>query len=176
MTDFQGLVAVVTGGAGGIGGQPRVCSKCAVRVSRSWTAVRTVHPMVCWPCAATSRIPQPSTPRSRQPEQRRAEWARVLDVNVTGIARVIRAALPHLRRSPHASVVNTCSAVAFMWTSFPWPSYPRAFVGNHVGIPRVCRWACKSRQRSPAKHCVWPISRPSPECHDPTRRRRLNRP
>ena len=71
MTDFQGLVAVVTGGAGGIGGQPRVCSKCAVRVSRSWTAVRTVHPMVCWPCAATSRIPQPSTPRSRQPEQRR---------------------------------------------------------------------------------------------------------
>ena len=105
-----------------------------------------------------------------------AEWARVLDVNVTGIARVIRAALPHLRRSPHAAVVNTCSAVAFMWTSFPWPSYPRAFVGNHVGIPRVCRWACKSRQRSPAKHCVWPISRPSPECHDPTRRRRLNRP
>ena len=43
-----------------------------------------------------------------------AEWARVLDVNVTGIARVTRAALPHLRRSPHAAVVNTCSAVAFV--------------------------------------------------------------
>jgi 2-keto-3-deoxy-L-fuconate dehydrogenase len=43
-----------------------------------------------------------------------ADWARVLDVNVTGIARVTRAALPHLRRSPSAAVVNTCSAVAFV--------------------------------------------------------------
>lgn len=43
-----------------------------------------------------------------------AEWARVLDVNVTSIARVTRAALPHLRRSRHAAVVNTCSAVAFV--------------------------------------------------------------
>jgi NAD(P)-dependent dehydrogenase (short-subunit alcohol dehydrogenase family) len=42
------------------------------------------------------------------------EWARVLDVNVTGIARVSRAALPHLRRSAHASIVNTCSAVALV--------------------------------------------------------------
>ena len=43
-----------------------------------------------------------------------AEWARVLDVNVTGIARVTSAALPHLRRSDHAAVVNTCSAVAVL--------------------------------------------------------------
>ncbi|PAK28020.1 short-chain dehydrogenase [Streptomyces sp. alain-838] len=43
-----------------------------------------------------------------------AQWARTLDVNVTGIARVTRAALPHLRRSPHAAVVNLCSAVAFV--------------------------------------------------------------
>ena len=43
-----------------------------------------------------------------------AEWARVLDVNVTGMARVTRAALPYLRRSAHASVVNMCSAVAFV--------------------------------------------------------------
>ena len=42
------------------------------------------------------------------------EWARVLDVNVTGIARVTRAALPHLRRSDHPVVINTCSAVAFI--------------------------------------------------------------
>jgi NAD(P)-dependent dehydrogenase (short-subunit alcohol dehydrogenase family) len=40
------------------------------------------------------------------------EWRRVLDVNVLGIARVVRAALPHLRRSRHASVVNVASAVA----------------------------------------------------------------
>jgi NAD(P)-dependent dehydrogenase (short-subunit alcohol dehydrogenase family) len=41
------------------------------------------------------------------------EWRHVLDVNVIGIARVTRAALPYLRGSDHAVVVNTCSAVAF---------------------------------------------------------------
>ena len=40
------------------------------------------------------------------------EWHRVLDVNVVGIARVTRAALPHLRPSSHAAIVNTCSVVA----------------------------------------------------------------
>uniref|UniRef100_UPI0035CAC8D4 SDR family NAD(P)-dependent oxidoreductase n=1 Tax=uncultured Amnibacterium sp. TaxID=1631851 RepID=UPI0035CAC8D4 len=40
------------------------------------------------------------------------QWARVLDVNVVGTARVTRAALPHLRRSAHAAVVNTCSVAA----------------------------------------------------------------
>ena len=37
------------------------------------------------------------------------QWHRVLDINVVGIVRTTRAALPHLRRSAHASVVNTCS-------------------------------------------------------------------
>jgi NAD(P)-dependent dehydrogenase (short-subunit alcohol dehydrogenase family) len=40
------------------------------------------------------------------------EWARVLDVNVIGVARVSRAALPHLRVSPAAAIVNTCSIAA----------------------------------------------------------------
>jgi 2-keto-3-deoxy-L-fuconate dehydrogenase len=40
------------------------------------------------------------------------EWHRVLDVNVVGIARVTRAALPHLRKSSRAAVVNTSSVVA----------------------------------------------------------------
>ena len=34
------------------------------------------------------------------------EWARVLNINVTGMARVTRAALPHLRESQHAAIVN----------------------------------------------------------------------
>jgi NAD(P)-dependent dehydrogenase (short-subunit alcohol dehydrogenase family) len=34
------------------------------------------------------------------------EWRRVLDVNVLGVVRVTRAALPHLRRSAHPAVVN----------------------------------------------------------------------
>jgi 2-keto-3-deoxy-L-fuconate dehydrogenase len=40
------------------------------------------------------------------------EWHRVLDVNVVGIARVSRAALPSLRCSNCAAIVNTCSVVA----------------------------------------------------------------
>jgi NAD(P)-dependent dehydrogenase (short-subunit alcohol dehydrogenase family) len=41
-----------------------------------------------------------------------AEWHRVLDVNVVGIARVSRAALPYLRQSTRAAIVNTCSIAA----------------------------------------------------------------
>lgn len=37
------------------------------------------------------------------------DWARVLNINVTGMARVTAAALPHLRRSQHAAIVNLCS-------------------------------------------------------------------
>ena len=40
------------------------------------------------------------------------EWARVLNVNVVGTARVTKAALPLLRKSAAASVVNTCSIAA----------------------------------------------------------------
>ena len=41
-----------------------------------------------------------------------AEWARVLDVNVIGMARVTAAALPLLRASDAAAVVNLCSIAA----------------------------------------------------------------
>lgn len=41
-----------------------------------------------------------------------AEWHRVYDVNVVGMVRVTRAALPALRRSQHAAIVNTCSIAA----------------------------------------------------------------
>ncbi|MDP9794824.1 NAD(P)-dependent dehydrogenase (short-subunit alcohol dehydrogenase family) [Catenuloplanes nepalensis] len=47
-----------------------------------------------------------------------AEWAHVFDVNVTGMVRVSRAALPHLRESANAAIVNTCSMAA------------------HVGLPQ----------------------------------------
>ena len=40
------------------------------------------------------------------------EWRRVFDVNVFGMVRTARAALPHLRRSAHAAIVNTCSIAA----------------------------------------------------------------
>ena len=41
-----------------------------------------------------------------------SEWHRVFDVNVVGIVRVTRAALPYLRASAAAVVVNTCSIAA----------------------------------------------------------------
>nr|WP_311132647.1 SDR family oxidoreductase [Nonomuraea gerenzanensis] len=41
-----------------------------------------------------------------------SEWHRVFDVNVLGMVRVARAALPYLRRSEHAAIVNTCSIAA----------------------------------------------------------------
>jgi NAD(P)-dependent dehydrogenase (short-subunit alcohol dehydrogenase family) len=40
------------------------------------------------------------------------EWRRVFDVNLLGVVRLSRAALPHLRRSPAAAIVNTCSIAA----------------------------------------------------------------
>ncbi|MER5178394.1 SDR family oxidoreductase [Streptomyces sp. NPDC002896] len=40
------------------------------------------------------------------------EWHRVLDVNVVGMVRTARAALPHLRASNRAAIVNTCSIAA----------------------------------------------------------------
>jgi NAD(P)-dependent dehydrogenase (short-subunit alcohol dehydrogenase family) len=41
-----------------------------------------------------------------------AEWMRVLDINLLGMVRTTRAALPALRRSPAAAIVNTGSIAA----------------------------------------------------------------
>jgi NAD(P)-dependent dehydrogenase (short-subunit alcohol dehydrogenase family) len=46
-----------------------------------------------------------------------AEWTRVLDVNVVGVARTSRAALPYLRRSDRAAIVNVSSIAA--WAGVP---------------------------------------------------------
>jgi 2-keto-3-deoxy-L-fuconate dehydrogenase len=137
MSDFQGLVAVVTGGASGIGAttarllQERGASVAVLDRSADGApdgvlALRcdiTDTPAVD---AAITEVVERlggldvlvnnagigAVGDVSQNDD--AEWARVLDINVTGIARVTRAALPHLRRSPHAAIVNTCSAVAFI--------------------------------------------------------------
>lgn len=41
-----------------------------------------------------------------------ADWQRLLDINVMGLVRVTRAALPHLRRSSHGAIVNIASCLA----------------------------------------------------------------
>ncbi|MDT5023892.1 MAG: hypothetical protein QOE61_318 [Micromonosporaceae bacterium] len=40
------------------------------------------------------------------------EWHRVLDINVVGMVRATRAALPYLRRSSHGAIVNVSSIAA----------------------------------------------------------------
>jgi 2-keto-3-deoxy-L-fuconate dehydrogenase len=45
------------------------------------------------------------------PELAEGQWRRLFEVNVLGVMRVTRAALPTLRQSPHASIVNIASFV-----------------------------------------------------------------
>lgn len=130
--DFDGLVAVITGGASGIGAAiaDRLASDGATIAVFDLTA-STTHASFTVDIAddASVRaavgavverfgridvvinnagIGAQGTVEVASDEQ----WLRVLDVNVVGTARVTRAALPHLRRSSHASVVNVCSIAA----------------------------------------------------------------
>jgi 2-keto-3-deoxy-L-fuconate dehydrogenase len=137
MNEFDGLAAVVTGGASGIGAATaRTLLQRGARV-----AVLDLHPddapdgalpLACdiTDTAAVARAIEAAAlefdgfdilvnnagigAAGNVAANDEAEWFRVLDVNVVSIARVTRAALPHLQRSSHAAVVNTCSSVAFL--------------------------------------------------------------
>ena len=137
MSEFDGLVALVTGGASGIGAATAaVLQERGARVAVLDRSTDTAPAdVLAVPCDVTDPA---SVDRAVALVVERLggldivvnnagvgatgavgdnpddEWARVLDVNVTGIARVTRAALAHLRRSEHAAVVNMCSAVAFV--------------------------------------------------------------
>ncbi|MBF4551500.1 SDR family NAD(P)-dependent oxidoreductase [Pseudoclavibacter sp. VKM Ac-2888] len=124
---MQGLVAIVTGGASGIGAAivTRLQQAGAIAVpfdlapSEGGTVVdigddAAVRAGVEWVIEQHGRvdivvnnagISTVGTIETNSDE----EWHRAFDVNVLGAVRVTRAALPHLRRSPSAAVVNTCS-------------------------------------------------------------------
>jgi 2-keto-3-deoxy-L-fuconate dehydrogenase len=136
MSEFNGIAALVTGGASGIGAA--TASLLHERGARVAILDRDTDGAPAHALAVPCDVTDPGAvdeavasvaghfgaldvvinnagigATGSVSENTDEEWHRVLDVNVIGIARVTRAALPHLRRSQCAAVVNTCSAVAF---------------------------------------------------------------
>jgi 2-keto-3-deoxy-L-fuconate dehydrogenase len=136
MSDFTNLVAIVTGGASGIGAATAaLLAERGARVAvldRDITDVdTTASTAVTCDITSVEAVDRAVSDVVAQlggidvlvnnagigavgdvTQNDEDEWHRVLDVNVVGIARVSRAAMPHLRQSAHAAIVNTCSVVA----------------------------------------------------------------
>jgi NAD(P)-dependent dehydrogenase (short-subunit alcohol dehydrogenase family) len=137
MGDFDGLVAIVTGGASGIG-----AATAALLADRGARVAVLDRDAVSPPAGGLALVADVADDASVRAAVAAAveglggldvvanvagvgaqgdvaanddeEWRRVLDVNVVGIARIVRAALAHLRRSPRAAVVNVSSALAIL--------------------------------------------------------------
>lgn len=171
MKDFDGLVAIVTGGASGIGAATaRVLRD---RGGRVFTLDRDDHegsdgivPVVAdvtdegSVAAAVERAAQEAGrvdvlvnnagigAAGTVEDNELAEWSTVFDVNLLGLVRTTRAALPHLRRSPSAVVVNTCSVAAdvglpqralYSASKGAVLALTRAMAADHIGEGiRVC--------------------------------------
>ena len=134
-TELSSLVAVVTGGASGIG----AAVVARMRASGATVAVLDLAPAspdACDLAVQTDVTDTDSVERAiadvvdklgrldilvnnagigaqgTVDANTEDEWRRVLDVNLLGAIRVTRAALPWLRRSPVPAVVNTASVAA----------------------------------------------------------------
>jgi NAD(P)-dependent dehydrogenase (short-subunit alcohol dehydrogenase family) len=135
MDDYDGLVALVTGGASGIGAAVvrLLASRGATVAVLDRDIADPTHAALSIPCDVSDPAAVDAAVAAVVERFGRLdvvvnnagigaqgdvaandddEWRRVLDVNVVGMARVARAALPHLRRSPSAAIVCTSSVVA----------------------------------------------------------------
>lgn len=135
MGDFDGLVAAVTGGASGIGAaiaarlvtggaqvaaldlNPESSSPDLLAVATDVADDDSVRSAVAQVVEHFGRLDLVINnagvgAQGTVEDNDDAEWHRVFDINVFGMVRTSRAALPHLRRSPTPAVVNTCSIAA----------------------------------------------------------------
>ncbi|MET9441261.1 SDR family oxidoreductase [Streptomyces sp. NPDC006610] len=135
MNDFEGLTALVTGGASGIGraaaelltsrgarvavldldpkpvGEPLLAYRADVADDasvRAAVAAAVAELGGLDVLVNNAGIGAQGTVEDNPDD----EWHRVFDVNVLGMVRTARACLPHLRGSEHAAIVNTCSIAA----------------------------------------------------------------
>ncbi|PXY27357.1 SDR family NAD(P)-dependent oxidoreductase [Prauserella muralis] len=134
MAEFDGLVAAVTGGASGIGAAvaaelaERGAAVAALDVNEvSAGGVAGIRADVTDDASVRRAIETVAErfggldilvnnagigAQGTVADNDDAEWHRVLDVNVLGMVRTTRAALPYLRRSASAAIVNVGSIAA----------------------------------------------------------------
>ncbi|GAA3583974.1 SDR family oxidoreductase [Amycolatopsis ultiminotia] len=140
MSEFEGLVAVVTGGASGIGlATANLLAQRGAQVAvLDLETAGVPAPLTGFGCDVTEDAEVRAAVAAVAERFGRLdilvnnagigaqgdvtandddEWHRVYDVNVVGMVRTTRAALPHLKGSPAAAVVNTCSIAA--WAGLP---------------------------------------------------------
>jgi NAD(P)-dependent dehydrogenase (short-subunit alcohol dehydrogenase family) len=71
-------------------------------------------------------------------------WQRVIDVNLTGAAATLRAAVRHLTPGDHARIVVTSSLAAVRWL----PVVGYAYAASKAGVSNLVRYAAKDLGKS----------------------------